>query len=673
MDKVRVIGLEFTGTTNVAFLSLETLGFEDMPGWEIWLTNNHDSIELFPRLRELHIKDCPKLIKVSVEELPSLRILQIDRCDGVVLRSLVHVASSITKLEVLSIFGLTYEVWRGVMEYLGAVEEVRMYQCNEISYLWESEVEARKKEEEGNVGSNLLSSLLILDVWHCKNMEGCYCPNSIESLSIGSCTSVTHVSFPTTPTGGHKLKSLDISLCNKHMEKINNTSMPMLEYVFINCWTNLRSITELGNFIHVTHLEVYGCPRIESFPDIELSKLISLQFLLIEKCPSMDYSFPRGLWPPKLVSLGIGGLRKPISEWGSQNFPASLVSLTLCGESQVTNFNQLSHLLPSSLTQLGIEEFDNLESLSVGLQHLTSLQHLFIEKCPMMKHLPKSLLPSLLSLIIQECPYLEERCNGRGSHYWPLISHIPRIEIECSKETAYEETEFVVYSKMQLMKKQHLCFLIRQPILCGSKATKMGAVPRPTGRSGPVTKTLVLSVWRNPISEWGHLDFPTSLVNLWICGEPHLSNFSQLSDLFPSSLTELRINGFDKLKSLSMGLQHLTSLQHLTIWYCPKMIHLPETLLPSLLSLEVYKCTNLSERCNGRGSHYWPLISHIPRIKIDDIEYIYCWNSLSIINRLVGLKEERYSVVFSWRQAGRQAAYVGTNSHKYTLTCKGDG
>ncbi|KAI7729552.1 hypothetical protein M8C21_026417 [Ambrosia artemisiifolia] len=451
MDKVKVIGLELTGTTNAAFLSLESLGFEDMPGWEIWITNNHDSDQMFPCLRELRIKECPKLVKVSVGELPSLRILQIDRCDDIVLRSLVHVASSITKLEVFSIFGLTYEVWRGVMEYLGAVEEIRIYRCNEISYLWESEVEASmlfvnlkklyvydcsnlvslvKKEEEGNVGSNLLSSLLILDVWHCKNMEGCYCPNSIESLSIGSCTSVTHVSFPTTPTGGHKLKSLDISLCNKHMEKINTTSMSMLEYVFINCWTNLRSITELGNFIHITHLEVYGCPRIESFPNIELSKLISLQFLLIEKCPSMDYSFPRGLWPPKLVSLGIGGLRKPISEWGSQNFPASLVSLTLCGEPQVTNFNQLSHLLPSSLTQLGIEEFDNLESLSVGLQRLTSLQHIFIEKCPMMKHLPESLLPSLLSLIIQECPYLEERCNGRGSHYWPLISHIPRIQIE---------------------------------------------------------------------------------------------------------------------------------------------------------------------------------------------------------------------------------------------------
>ncbi|KAJ0478820.1 hypothetical protein HanHA300_Chr13g0504131 [Helianthus annuus] len=47
-----------------------------------------------------------------------------------------------------------------------------------------------------------------------------------------------------------------------------------------------------------------------------------------------------------------------------------------------------------------------------------------------MKHLPETLLPSLLSLrILYGCPKLKERCEGRGSHYWPRISHIPCIYI----------------------------------------------------------------------------------------------------------------------------------------------------------------------------------------------------------------------------------------------------
>ncbi|KAL7608957.1 hypothetical protein Lser_V15G13934 [Lactuca serriola] len=457
MDEVKVVGLELLGAS-VSFPSLEILSFRDMQGWEIWSTNSVVVDTMFPCLQELCIDDCPNLVEISLKSLPRLNTLKIIGCDNVVLTSLVHVASSIKILEMWHIFGLSNELWGGVMKYLGNVEEVRINWCNQIRYLWESEVEASKflvnlrklvvcecenleslgENEEDNCGTHL-TSLRILEVSFCKSMERCSCPGSIETLNISSCPSFKSIFFP---TGGQKLKSLTIDDCQNFMEKefiggggggektimLSNTRMPILEDLQINCWPNLKSIIDLSYFVYLTELVIEDCPNMESFPDHELPNLTLLKLLVIKNCPSTNASFPHGLWPPNLCTLKIGGLKKQITEWGPQNFPTSLVDLSLWGRSSedVSNGSELSHLLPSSLTSFGINGFDKLESLSMELQHLTSLQHLFIHKCPKMIHLPKALLPSLLSLDISGCPNLNEMISRRGS-YRRLISGIPSV------------------------------------------------------------------------------------------------------------------------------------------------------------------------------------------------------------------------------------------------------
>ncbi|KAI3829078.1 hypothetical protein L1987_03192 [Smallanthus sonchifolius] len=82
--------------------------------------------------------------------------------------------------------------------------------------------------------------------------------------------------------------------------------------------------------------------------------------------PFVNLSFPRGFWPPKLHTLALGGLKKPMVEWSPQNFPNSLVNLTLhCAvKDDVSRCSQLSHLLPSSLISLGIVGSLKLKSLS---------------------------------------------------------------------------------------------------------------------------------------------------------------------------------------------------------------------------------------------------------------------------------------------------------------------
>ncbi|KAK1418715.1 hypothetical protein QVD17_27861 [Tagetes erecta] len=394
MNNVKVIGLDFTGTTFVAFPSLEILTFKYMPGWEVWSTNNVVFDAVFPCLRELHIKKCPKLIDVSLEALPLLKVLEIDACGDTVLRSLACIGSSITKLEIRSISCLTGEAWRCALEYLGAVEEISMWNCNEVRNLWESKVEASKVlvnlkklnvhqcdnlvslggTEEGNFRSNLPSSLMMLEISSCRSLKRCCCPNSIESLGINSCSSVTNVSFPTT-TRGHKLKSLHLYGCNKLTEITNNTNMSMIESIFIHGWTNLNSVTQFTNSIHLTQLNIKNCQSLASLPDLHLPNLTffmiafcplesfpnlqlpnlteliiaycqnlasfrdllfpnltSLKSLAIRNCPNLNANFPRGHWPPQLSVLKIGGSKRPISEWAPQNLPTSLVELQLFGE-----------------------------------------------------------------------------------------------------------------------------------------------------------------------------------------------------------------------------------------------------------------------------------------------------------------------------------------------------
>ncbi|KAJ0717018.1 putative leucine-rich repeat domain superfamily [Helianthus annuus] len=510
---VEVVGFELFGTGQ-AFPSLEIMRFEDMHGWKKW------SGDVFPRLQELEIKDCPNFVEVTLEALPSLNDLSISKCESGLLRSLVEVASAVTKLDIRDISGLSDEVWRGVIEYLGAVEELKIEGCDEVRYVVKSDADATKilvklrklvvsecdnlvsigeKEEEDNCRSNLLTSLRILQVYNCKNMERCSCPDGIEELTVRDCSSMTVVSFPNG--GQEKLKRLKIGSCRKLLEKewewggqkMNNnrsSSMPMLEYVYISVWPNLKSIIELNCLVHLTQLFIYSCANIESFPDTLTSlkkleivhclkldvsslgdnltslekleirscpkldvsslgeNLTSLKELRIRRCPRMDTSLPGWVWPPNLQFLLIEKLKKPFSEWGPQNFPTSLVKLKLWGEDGAGSCSEFSHLLPSSLTSLTIDRFEKLESFSVGLQHLqslcfsncpnlkkvsshpqhlTSLHHLTFHNCPKMMDLPEMLLPSLWRLRIwDDCPGLKERCSKKGS-YWPLISHIPCI------------------------------------------------------------------------------------------------------------------------------------------------------------------------------------------------------------------------------------------------------
>lgn len=74
---IKIIGKEFYGNNSiiVPFRSLEVLKFEQLENWEEWLF-----IEEFPLLKELEIRNCPKLKRALPQHLPSLEKLKIVCC-----------------------------------------------------------------------------------------------------------------------------------------------------------------------------------------------------------------------------------------------------------------------------------------------------------------------------------------------------------------------------------------------------------------------------------------------------------------------------------------------------------------------------------------------------------------------------------------------------------------
>ncbi|KAL7616323.1 hypothetical protein Lser_V15G03603 [Lactuca serriola] len=399
MNEVKTVGFEFLAPTNsflgIAFPSLEVLTFKDMKGWQRWSIdsgNNGGTRRSFPRLHEICISNCPELAQVSIGLIPSLRVLYIEECSQDVLKGMVGVSLSLVILKMLDVKGLTHLHVEDLITF-GAVEELIFERCDDLRYLWERESDAcnslvslqklevricnklvlsDKKEVDFGIS---IGSLKEVTFSGCETLESYSCPNSVERLHITGCRSLTSLTF---------------SAVLEH-------SSPCL-----------------------TFLEISGCQNLKSFPHEHFQSLTSLEEMRIYKCPSMDYSFPCGVWPPNLSSLTIGCLNKPMSEWGSQSFPISLVDVGLFGKnSGVVSFgvaddvrntttttttttpsSSSSFLLPPSLVSLTLDGFTDVESFSEVLQHLPCLKKLDTWCCTKITDLKTTFSPSNLTIVV---------------------------------------------------------------------------------------------------------------------------------------------------------------------------------------------------------------------------------------------------------------------------------
>ncbi|KAF7840393.1 putative disease resistance RPP13-like protein 1 [Senna tora] len=403
-DGVVSIGVEFFKGDDCAsvipFSSLECLEIEDMSAWEEW---HSIEIEAFPKLRWLHIFRCPKLTGSLPIQLVSLVGLTVSECP-----LLCCFIPRCPKIQALGISG---------SENVVLQEQVLPPSLRHLKISGNGMLEAMAHSEVVHIKE--------LGLWDCCNAISfpvVRMPQSVTRLSIGNCKEVE--SLKQECEMSQKEASVTSSFLPIEMS-------PILDYLYIAECHNLISVlvsdTPLQN---LRSISIYSCKNLKWLSNESEYLLPTLKVLSIHSCPEVE-PFPEGFLPSSLRELRIGNCKKVLAHHTEWHLP-SITSLTIrdFNPDTVKCFPE-GCSLPPTLTTLKLDSVTSLETLNCeGLQHLTSLQELRIDRCRKLKKMEGEKLPtSLRKLIIDRCDLLEQRCRNKDQEIWPKISHTPAIRL----------------------------------------------------------------------------------------------------------------------------------------------------------------------------------------------------------------------------------------------------
>ncbi|KAF2293711.1 hypothetical protein GH714_004253 [Hevea brasiliensis] len=326
----------------------------------------------FPKLHELTIINCPKLDGKLPRCLPSLKKLNIEKCQEMILRSVPYL-TSLTTLKIKGISGLA-KLDEVVTQALVALEDLKISCCYQLMYLWQDSTNLDKLACLHNLEISLCWKLMSLvaeeeGLLPCNlevlSVEGCYelenLTNRLHSLASLRILSITYcpklVHFPATGLPC-SLKGLHIQSCDSlesmpesimqvsntsnertHLEDLrvigcsSLTSLPVDEFphsvkrIQFCCWTTqlLESLDD--RFSHLTKLVIRNSPKLESFPESGLA-IPNLSRFTIEDCANLK-SLPNQMQNLKsLVSLAIRNCGDLVS-FPEGGLPPNLIYLSI--------------------------------------------------------------------------------------------------------------------------------------------------------------------------------------------------------------------------------------------------------------------------------------------------------------------------------------------------------
>ncbi|TYH06596.1 hypothetical protein ES288_A08G167400v1 [Gossypium darwinii] len=436
-DCKNMVPVSLVGVTSLVTVRIRGLpylkclpdGFQQFPGApkHLLISNCMPKSQHFLKsLERLHIESCPKLVSFSETGFSStLRHLRLRDCP--VLTNLpIWIMSQFTSclLEDLEIEECPPLTRFPSGRLPPTLKRLKLQDCASLCSLPEGLMQA-----DNNKYTSYLEHLEIIGCPSLKNFPEGKLPTSLKVLRIWDCWQLKPLLDRMLPDNA-SLEYVDI-LKYSNLESLPESlqNLMCLVELNINSCKDLECFPDIGLPLpNLRTLNICNCDKLKSLPD-QMLYLTSLQYLTICDCPRL--SFPRGGLPPNLLSLEIWyckELKDPVSKWNLHTL-TSLREFSIAGGPDMVSFPH-ECLLPPTLVSIYMASLNNLKSLTVSLQNLLSLEELEVVECPKLRNLQREGLPATLGrLCIRNCSLLENRCSRDKGEYWPLIAHIPCIEI----------------------------------------------------------------------------------------------------------------------------------------------------------------------------------------------------------------------------------------------------
>ncbi|XP_065874417.1 putative disease resistance protein RGA3 [Euphorbia lathyris] len=417
-----------------------------------------NSITELQYLQVLNVSGCGMLMELpkKICKLVNLRHLYCHRCWN--LKYMPCGIGELSELRTLSWFVVaeysSLFPHIGGLDELGGLQNLREIEIRNLKYLkrGKSECEKAKLKEKQHFQSLTLS-------WnHDEDDEGDVVDDDndfdldLQSIPNLKRLKVRDYKGANFPVGFSLLKNLvhiSIKNCERckrlpaldHIKTLEFLSIGNLSSLVFIDYNENNTGSKVPLFKYLKKLHLFSCPNLKGWLKGENDTTVigvedfpSLSWLEIKDCPNFTPAFPNAQEKPS-PEYASGG---PFSETGvfrklSRQSVKRTSAIIREISQAVALADQPGEVVKSPIRWKTSTTIQDVESFPEELlQNLSSLQKLHINRCPKLLSLPQALqqCTNLQELEISGCPQLEARCGNENAADWPIVAHIPYIQID---------------------------------------------------------------------------------------------------------------------------------------------------------------------------------------------------------------------------------------------------